>query len=390
MKKRRPLELLTRWGEGVPSEITLACERRKRAGLPLLDLVNTSVQRSGFEFDQTLLAECMAQAVVAARYYAPDPQGNIKTREAIAAYHGGVAPSDIVLTPGSSLGYYYAFRLLTNPGDEVLCPCPTYPLFDDLAFLAGVRVRRYYLSGATGGPWRFDAHDLEFQITPHTRALVLVSPHNPTGMVIGKDEMAAIANIAARHRLPIIFDEVFREFTHIPDLHVYRPSEFDVPLCLTLNGFSKMFSLPGMKIGWIVAEGRDAELKKSFINALTYTSDTFLPVQETAQAAAQLLLARGMECCRRAAVLYTQRSREMCEHWLSCGWRVAAPEAGPYLILDSNGALPTERAELEFVLRLIDERGLIFHPGHFYSLPVGALVCTAIAPPPWPDIRPPM
>ncbi len=379
--------MLDAWGSGSPSELAVAIDERQKSGLPLFDLVNTSVQKEGFEFDQDLLAECMAEGVKKSRYYVPHAQGNPEARAAVAGYHGhDCSPDDIILTPGSSLAYYYAFRLLANPGEEILCPQPTYPLFDDLAFLAGVRVRRYYLNGTNATGWRFDAHDLEFQITPATRAIVMVSPHNPTGMVINPQEMSAIADIARRHHLPIVFDEVFREFTHLPNLPVCRPSEFDVPLCLTLNGFSKMFSLPGMKIGWIVVEGADTALKNRFLQAISYLNDSLLPVQETTQAAVSMLFERGICFCQRAADLSTERVRAMSAHWRSCGWSVPEPEAGPYLILDSNGGLETRQEELDFVRRLVRDEGIVFHPAEFYGLPTGAIICTAVSRPPWPQV----
>jgi len=135
MMRKCSLHLLDAWGSGSPSELAVAIDERQKSGLPLFDLVNTSVQKEGFEFDQDLLAECMAEGVKKSRYYVPHAQGNPEARAAVAGYHGhDCSPDDIILTPGSSLAYYYAFRLLANPGEEILCPQPTYPLFDDLAF----------------------------------------------------------------------------------------------------------------------------------------------------------------------------------------------------------------------------------------------------------------
>ena len=377
--------LIRDWGMSLPSDLSAAVEERRAQGLSVLDLIGASVQQEGFEFDQELLADIMAQAVRDARYYSPDALGRFAAREAVAAYHGGqLTPENVLMTPGSSLAYYYAFRLLANPGDDVLCPVPTYPLFDDLAKLAGVSVRRYHLDGTNDGPWRLDLRDLEFQITPRTRAIVLVSPHNPTGMVLNERELSGIADIARRHNLAIVFDEVFREFTHEKGTTVRRPSEFGVPLCLTLNGFSKMFSLPGMKVGWMAVEGTDEVLRREFMNAAAYLNDTFLPMQEAVQSAVAPMLTRGMACCRAAAGLYTQRSQAMAEHFRSCGWRVHNPEAGPYLLF--AGDFADVQDEENFAVRLVNEQGIVLHPGTFYSLPPGALVTTAVARPPWPNI----
>ena len=161
----------------------------------------------------------------------------------------------------------------------MLCPQPSYPLFDYIARLAGVEMTHYRL--VESRQWAIDLNYVENQITSRTRAIILISPHNPTGMVADEQQLQGLAEIATRHSLAIISDEVFGEFLFGPDAFP-RIAATDAPLVFTLNGFSKMFALPGMKIGWMGVTGDTALVKKS-MSALELISDTFLPVNEMAQ-----------------------------------------------------------------------------------------------------------
>jgi alanine-synthesizing transaminase len=380
-------DLLEAWGAPQPSGLARAIAQRRAAGAPLRDLVSANPQEEGFEFDQELLAGILRDAAEAARFYRPDPRGQSAAREAVAEYHGGAAPESLLLTPGTSIAYWYAFRLLAADGGEVLCPSPTYPLFDDLARVAGARVRRYHLR-RDGARWAMDPEELAFQVTPQTRAIVVVSPHNPTGTVASSDELAALAEVARRHGLAVIFDEVFREFVHAPTTReqgavrrVPRPAECGVPLALTLNGLSKMLSLPGMKAGWMVAEGEDEALHQRFLNAAEYLSDTLLPVSELTQAAMPRLLREGTEETARFAALCTERMRALAEQWAGMGFPVGLPEGGPYLVVPVAG----DGARLEEgLLRLVRERGIVVHAGGLYGIEEPSIVMTCIARPPVP------
>ncbi len=380
------LALLDRWGGGEPSDLARAiADARARHGR-LIDLIGANPQEHGFEFPPDSLADILAAALPKARLYAPDARGRLDARESVAAYHGnGLSPENVILTPGTSLAYWYAFRLLANSGDEVLCPSPTYPLFADLAELAGLDVRRYHLRSEHGN-WSIDPAEIEFQITPRTRILAIVSPHNPTGMVATNEQLAAIADIARRHNLAIVFDEVFREFRHTVN-DVLRPSAFDAPLCLTLNGFSKMFSLPGIKAAWIAVEG-NTERARPLLNALEYMSDTFLPVNEIVQAAIPAIFEAGRAQTARFSALLTERMSAIRNAWNQFSVSVPQPDAGPYLTVpvgESSTASPDSAASIlhPLSLRLLNDHGILLHPGDYYELP-NHLVMTCHATPPWP------
>lgn len=376
----RESQLLREWGEGNPSDLALAIRSRRASGGEITDLITANPQEHGFEFPQDLLADIVSEAVARARYYQPDPKGQLEAREAVAEYHGNaISAGQVILSPGTSLAYWYAFSLLADPGDEVLCPSPTYPLFDDLARLAKLRVRRYYLR-KEGSRWALDPEELAFQLTPRTRAVVLVSPHNPTGTAANAGELAEVARLARKHGFAVILDEVFREFLH-GTVSARRPSEFDAPLAITLNGFSKMFALPGIKAAWMVAEG-DPGLRDRFLAAAEYVSDTFLPVSEYTQAAMPRILREGAGVHAGLAALCGARMRDLVGEWRRAGIGADIPEAGIYLPVPLPGF--SQEAEQSLTFRLVAEHGILVHPGILYDLPQAHLVMTCIHRPPWP------
>jgi alanine-synthesizing transaminase len=343
-------------------------ERLETEGAKVTDLVRGSVNEHGIVFPPESLAEILAKAAEAARVYRPDSLGQRPARDAIAQYYGGseIAPGHIVVTPGTSISYWYCFKLLTENGDEILCPRPSYPLFDYIARLAGVHMRHYRLDESRG--WAIDLDHLESQISTATRAIVLISPHNPTGMVASEDELGKLAEIAARHSLPIISDEVFSEFLFEMDSFP-RAAASGAPLVFTLNGFSKMFALPGMKVGWMAVSGDDALVKKS-VAALELISDTFLPVNEIAQFAVPEIFRRGQTFlngykdwiyrCRSAAVAALSDVS------------FTPPRGGFYI------TVPTARDEEEAAAGLLRKDNILVHPGYFYDIRPDHLVMTFI------------
>lgn len=369
------------WGEAEPSALARAREDRLQLGEPVFDFVTANPQEHGFEFPITWLRDVFARAVERARFYRPDPRGQLAARRAVARYHGGVSSDRVVLTPGTSLAYWYCFRLLARPHGDILCPAPSYPLFEDLAQLAGLSVRYYHLQPRSDGHWSLDPEELAFQLTPHTCAIVMVSPNNPTGSVASASELVAVAELAQRRGLAIIFDEVFREFLHTVS-EVPRPAAYAPPLTMTLNGVSKMLSLPGVKAAWVVVEGSDEQLVQKFLSALEYASDTFLPVNEYVQAALPELL--DQPCfghVARFAQLYRQRMHNLVQTWQACGVAVPVPEGGIYLPVPLPAA---DTADEPLALRLLQTHGIYCHPGSWYRLPGAHLVTTCVAAPPWP------
>jgi len=343
-------------------------ERLKAEGAKVTDLVRGNINEHGIVYPPEILAEILKTAAETARVYSPDSLGQRPAREAIAQYYGtlNISPDHIVITPGTSVSYWYCFKLLTENGDEILCPKPSYPLFDYIARLAGVYMRQYRLDERRA--WAIDLDDLENHITTGTRAIIVISPHNPTGMVASEDELRGLADIASRHALPIISDEVFSEFLF--GLNSYpRIAATNAPLVLTLNGFSKMFALPGMKIGWMAISG-DASLVKKSVAALELISDTFLPVNEIAQFAVPHIFRHGKKFSKTYKE-WIQRCRSAAVEGLK-GIDFVPPKGGFYI------TVPIARDEEEAAAELLRKDGILTHPGYFYDIPPDHLVMTFV------------
>lgn len=375
--------LLSEWAAPEPSALARAVAGRRAAGLTVEDCITAPPQEFGFEFSPRLYADAMAAAVAETIRYKAAPLGLASARRAVAAFHGGAATAEQVwLTPGTSFAYFALFRLLARPQGEVLCPSPTYPLFDDLARLAGLSVRRYHLHRQAGGGvqvhWSLDLEEIAFQITPRTCAIVLVSPHNPTGSIASRGELQHLAEAALRAGVPVIYDEVFRTYTAEARTPVPRLADVypDEGLWLTLNGLSKSHYLPGLKAGWMVAEGDGGRVNR-FMAAVEYLADTFLPMPEYTQAAlARLLQPEAMAEAERLAALHRHALQTRLAQHQAGGWAADAPEAGPYICCP----LPADADPEAAALHLLQRHGVLLHPGSLYGLPEPALVGTIFNP----------
>lgn len=342
----------------------------------IVDLISGNANQAGLEFPQDLLKEIFERALPAAQVYRPDSFGQLVARQAISCYYRGANISlpaeQLLLTPGTSVSYFYCFKLLAGSGDEILCPSPSYPLFETIARLCDVHLIAYPLLESRN--WEIDLRYLESRLTTRTRAIVLISPHNPTGAVASTPELQGLAEIAVRHHLPIIADEVFSEFLHGLE-QLPRPAQTLAPLVFTLNGFSKMLALPGLKLGWMGVSGDPALVKKSML-ALEMISDTFLPVNELVQFAAPDLFKMGrpflssyretVRRCREVAV----ESLSGCE-----SLALVPPQGGFHLTARWLGL---ERDEEQLAIDVLRNCGVLLHPGYFYDIPGTHLVMTFI------------
>jgi alanine-synthesizing transaminase len=343
-------------------------DRLKGEGKNVVDLVRGNVNEHGIVYPADILKDILNRATETARVYRPDSIGQRVAREAIAQYYESLnIPADhIVVTPGTSVSYWYCFKLLAEPGDEILCPQPSYPLFDYIAQLCGVELKYYRLSESSG--WAIDIEHLENQINSRTRAVVLISPHNPTGMVAGSRQLAELAEVARRNSLPIISDEVFSEFLFELD-EFPRAARTNASLVFTLNGFSKLFALPGMKIGWMAVSGEPSLVRKA-ISALELISDTFLPVNEIAQFAVPEIFQRGQEFLKEY-VRWVERCRDQALEGLK-GVSFVRPRGGFYITVSLGND------EQQAAASLLEEEGILVHPGYFYDIASDHLVMTFI------------
>jgi alanine-synthesizing transaminase len=338
----------------------------RRRGTALLDLITPDPADHGLAFPHGTLVEITEWAVRHAesvRRYTPSSLGQRPAREAIADFYRRrevEAHADhIALTPGTSFGHLAAMRLLVEQGDELLIPSPGYPLFDDIAALCGVRLRRYHLAESSG-QWRPDLEEIAFQCTERTRAIAVISPHNPTGTVWSEDDLGELRQLCEQRGLALIFDEVFCEFLTPLLGRLPRPEGF--PLAITLNGLSKMFALPAWKIAWMRVDG-EAKHRPSLMRALEHLIDTFLSVGELPQAMIPAILDAGDPAVCRVIAEELSRRRQVAADCL--GSTAPPPQGGVYLC----PPLPEGVDDEEFAIRLIREEGVAVHPGFFYGLP---------------------
>ena len=333
-------------------------EAHRAAGAPLLDLTEANPTRVGLGWPPAVLAEALADPRVAA--YEPTPRGLPEARAAIAAYlqarGAPAAPERVLLTASTSEAYALLFKLLCDPGDEVLVPAPSYPLLDLLADLEAVRLVRYPLR--FDGAWHLDLGALAEAVGPRTRAVVVVSPSNPTGAVLAAEELAGLDALCADRGLALLGDEVFADTALVP-----APSVLGARRCLAfhLAGLSKTCGLPQLKAGWIAAAGPD-ELVGPALERLEVVADAYLSVSGPAQLALPRLLAgregflgplRVRLAENRAALAASARGAPF----------DALPSGGGWTAVLRTGETVDEEA---LCLALLDD-GVAVQPGFFYD-----------------------
>ncbi len=349
---------------GSKNPLYLLREKLESAGHSVRDLIQSSVNQQGIIYPPDLMAEILREASKRSPVYNPVSMGQEAARQTVASLYPEWNPTcqRILLTPGSSFSYFYAFKLLADPGQEILCPRPSYPLLEYIAGLACLELKYYRLDESKN--WSIDFDDLEAALSPRTKALVLISPHNPTGMVLSVKEIARLAEIARLNDLALISDEVFSDFLFAYE-SLPRFDRTDAPLVLTLNGISKGYALPGMKLGWLIASG-DEEAVNRALDALDTMSDTFLPVNEIAQAALPEIIACGAgfqnEYKRKV-----KRCRDLALEALR-GACFVEPAGGFYL------SISIESDEVETATAILAEEKILVHPGYFYDMEGNHLV----------------
>jgi hypothetical protein len=309
--------------------------------------------------------------------YDPHPCGRPEAREAVSAdYHrrGLTVPADrIVLTASTSEAYALLFKLLCDPGDEVLVPRPSYPLFEHLTRLDNVRPVPYEL--AYEGAWRVNLDSVSRGLTDRTRAVLLVSPNNPTGSVVTAGELSAIGGLCSRRGVAIIGDEVFADYPLGGD-RLPGPSVLEAPDALTfgLGGLSKSIGLPQVKLGWLAASGPDA-LVGTALERLEIIADAYLSVSTSVQLAAGHLLSAGADV--RAQI--GARVRANLESLTAAARRhptctVLHADAGWSAVVQ----VPATLDEEALVLDLLERCGVLVHPGYFFDFPREAFLVVSL------------
>jgi aspartate/methionine/tyrosine aminotransferase len=354
------------------SELAHAHRLRVQSGLPVADLTASNPTRCGFEYAGELL-EALADA--ASFDYDPQPRGKLSARNAVCAYYADhgveVDPEQVILTTSTSEAYSFLFRLLCDPGSEILAPQPGYPLFDFLAVLDDVGLKAAPLVYDQG--WQIDPEGFRRVITPRTRAIVLVHPNNPTGHFTKPWEARELASLCREFDLSLIVDEVFLDYGFGGRTTSFAAGMEGVPVYV-VSGLSKIAGLPQMKAAWVVATG---PAYMQALERLEVIADTFLSMNAPVQAAMPAWL-EGREAIQRQICQRVARNLALLDGELGrlpAVQRLAA-EGGWYAVLRIPALEPDEQT----VLGLL-EQGVWVHPGYFFGMPgSGWLVVSLLAP----------
>ena len=272
-----------------------------------------------------------------------------------------VAPERIALTASTSEAYGCLFKLLVDAGDEVIVSRPSYPLLDHLARLDQVTARQYDLDPNRG--WRIDFESLERALSRRTRAIIIVSPNNPTGSFVQPEEVQRLADIASAHDAPLIADEVFADYELAAGARSVagRVADRGDVLTFSLGGLSKSVGLPQVELAWIAAAGPRPQVDEA-LERLELVCDTYLSVSTPVQLAADDLLVRGAIVRERIASRVSANYLRLSERVASTGaCRTLASEGGWYAVLD----VPSLESEESLVLDLLRSYGVLTYPGHF-------------------------
>ena len=364
------------------SELTAAIRQRRASGREFFDLTLSNPTHCGFDYAAAALLARLNNPK--ALDYEPDPFGMTTAREAVARYYSDAGASiprnHICLTTSTSEAYSFLFRLLCNPGDEVLVASPSYPLFDFIARLDDVQLREYPLlydpnaDLATGHGWSIDLHALEASITTKTRAIILVHPNNPTGNFASQQERAALETVCADRGIALIVDEVFLDYALAAPQPSFATGE---SRCLTfvLSGISKVCGLPQMKASWIAACGPSSFVAEA-MQRIEIIADTFLSMNAPVQHALPTWLATRHSLQQQIRDRMRSNLAILDRHLQGTSIERLAMQAGWTAVL----RVPRTIGGREFVSAALD-RGVLVQPGDFYGLGDARAVVSLLTPP---------
>ncbi|MFZ0610734.1 MAG: pyridoxal phosphate-dependent aminotransferase [Desulfobacterales bacterium] len=362
-----------------PNPLSRLLDDKKRAGEAVFDLTESNPTRVGLTYPADDILAALSRP--AAMTYAPDPRGLLTARRAIGGYYRdrgvSIDADALFLTAGTSDAYAILFKLLGNPGDEVLIPRPGYPLLSYLARFEGLDAGAYPLRYDVIEGWSIDLEVLRALITPRTRAIVLIDPNNPTGSYVKPAEWGALAALGRRHELSLIVDEVFCDFG-AGDSAGFLPQDLNrlESLTFVLNGFSKSIGLPQVKLGWIAVAGNSVRSQVARMHLETLL-DFYLSVGTPVQHAADALLARRHAIQRQILARIDANSRFLEKQIASTGnCRVLKREGGWYAVVDILDTVSDE----ERVLQLLADDNTLVHPGFFYDFNREGFVVVSLLP----------
>ncbi len=359
------------------NRLSEALERITASGTRVLDLTLSNPTQAGLDYNAQTILQSLASPH--SMNYDPQPKGLPSARAAVVDYYQGqhaIHPDleRLILTTSTSEGYSFVFRLLCNPGDELLVPRPSYPLFEFLADLQDVKLIPYPLLYDHG--WQMDFPSLEKSVTKRARGVIVVHPNNPTGSFVRPHERDALNHFCHEHRLALIADEVFLDYAHGRAAQTSFVGNQEI-LTFTLSGVSKISALPQMKVAWIVTSGPPQEVEAAQAR-LEVIADTYLSMNAPIQWATPTLLGQGKEIQRqlmdRVLANVAELDRQLAGQ--SICQRLSV-EGGWYAVL----RVPVTQTDEELAIKLLRRKSVLVHPGHFYDFPSdGYLVLSLITP----------
>lgn len=358
------------------NQLTQILKRKREQGTAVIDLTLSNPTQAEIRYPEEELKKALNETC--SFCYAPDPRGLFKAREAVAQYYAdrscSVEPEDILLTSSTSEAYAFLFKLLSNPGESVLIPRPGYPLFEYLAAMESVQGVPYTLRFEER--WAIDLLELQEKVLQAPRALLIVSPNNPTGSFVSKSDWVEIERLCDPGSVPVICDEVFFDYpldSKSPRFDAISHSDFP---SFFLNGLSKTAGLPQLKLSWIVIRG-PKDFRESVRPRLELISDTFLSVQTSIQEALGRIL--------KLAPQVQSQILERCRMNLSTLRSMVANTSVDCLRVEGgwNAVLriPRTLSEEEWVTTFLEEVNVLVHPGYFYDFAREGFLIVSLLPP---------
>ena len=357
------------------NRLSEALARHRAGGKRLYDLTASNPTECGFDYETETILGALRNP--AALRYEPNPKGLEVARLAVTEYYSArgttISAEDIVLTTSTSEAYSFVFRLLCNPGDELLIPAPSYPLFGFLADIQDVKLVRYPLVYDHG--WQIDFHSLQQAITPRTRGVIVVNPNNPTGHFVKEKELAKLNELCAARGMALIADEVFLDFA-LDDGRLVTLAGNAGALTFAMSGLSKIAGLPQMKMAWVIASG-PAGLKSEALERLEVIADTYLspnaPVQLATPAFLQQRHGFQKQVMERMRKNLAELDRQLAGQKTCSRLEV---ESGWYAVL----RVPATGSDEDLAIELLTNDDVYVHPGHFFDFGAeGFLVVSLLA-----------
>ncbi len=288
--------------------------------------------------------------------------GDEALRRALSAHYARLGlefdpETEVTVTCGATEAMVATIFALVDPGDEVVVFEPFYENYGPAAILTGARPRyvRLQMPEDPDGPWWFDPKELESAFSTATRAVIVNTPHNPTGKVFTRAELQQIADLACRYDAWVFTDEIYEHILYDGREHVRMATLPGMrERTVTVSGASKTFSVTGWRVGWAIAPPQATQAIRKVHDFLTVGAPA--PLQQALSHA----LRWGPGYTRQLAASYAARRRVLLEGLRGLGWVAYRPQGAYYLLVDAS---PLGSDDVAIAERLVREAGVATVPG---------------------------